>query len=166
GLDIFSTPLRILYTRRMGRVPPSPALPETETALETPGPSAIPGAVKLVGRLTDKLSVGALSALTSANEIPVTIAGGTTAVRLADPTTLFNVLRLKRAAGGNGHAGLVLAATNRFERPSVYGETPEGISICPGAKSPKGEGRCFRDAYVGAIDGRWRSSSGDYSVSG
>src|SRR5262249_21982677 len=37
--------------------------------------------------------------------------------------------------------------------------------LCPGGEQTPLKVRCFHDAYVGGLDGRWRSGSGDYVVS-
>lgn len=168
GFDIFATPLSVLYTRRIGHVPATPAVGSGETLRAGVGASALPGALKLVGRLTDRTSVGLLSTVSARNTVPVSNALGNDELRLADPTTLFNVLRLRRAVGDKGgYLGLIGTATNRFEAPALY-PTVNGEVACPGrtvARASASE-RCFRDAYVGGVDGRWRSASGDYYVSG
>jgi hypothetical protein len=38
--------------------------------------------------------------------------------------------------------------------------------LCPDGAAVLAGGRCFRDAYVGGLDGRWRSPGGDYAVDG
>lgn len=165
GTDTFATMRTLLYTRRIGRQPASPALAAapgtTEALVDAPDPSSIWGAVKLVGRLGKRTTVGLLSALTGPNRagVQVTDAGGarTTRRRLADPLTAFNVLRLRQYTGANSDAGLLFTATNRFE--------PAG-AVCPatGVAAPPGVGRCFNDAYTGSADARWRSPDGDYLV--
>lgn len=166
GFDIFATPFSVLYTRRIGHVPDAPALTEGDLLRAGVGASAIPGALKVVGRLTDRTSVGLLSAISARNTVPVLTGAGSEAERLADPTTLFNVLRTRRAIGGRGgYLGLIGAATNRIESPGLY-PTADGAPSCPGLTSPRMSGRCFRDAYVGGVDGRWRSGSGDFVVGG
>lgn len=165
GLDIFSTPLGVLYTRRIGQVPQLPRLPEGEEPRASVAASAIPAALKVVGRLTNRSSVGLLSAVTARNTLPVGTPGGEQ-FRLADPTTLFNVLRLRRGFGDRGsYLGVIGSATNRFESPGLYPSGPDGAVVCPGGSSLATGARCYRDAYVAGLDGRWRSPSGDYAAS-
>jgi hypothetical protein len=166
GFDIFRTPIAVLYTRRIGTAPGLPALPAGESALEAPGPSSIPAAVKLAGRLGDRVSVGLLSAVTSANEVRVRDAGGGERWRLAAVPTTFNALRVKAGVGAKGHLGAIVSAVNRFERPALFPAAADGTVACPGATTARIGARCFRDAYVAALDGRWRSPAGDYSVNG
>ena len=82
----------------------------------------------------------ALSALTARNQVEVQAPDGSRSHRTADPLSLFNVLRLKRAVGDNGHVGLTATSVARAERAG--------------------------DAHVGALDWRWRSPSGDYVTDG
>jgi hypothetical protein len=167
GADIFATPLQVLYTRRMGHVPASYDLPLGETALTGTGPSAIPAAMKVVGRLTERTSVGLLSVVTAENAIPSRASQGSELRRLVDPTTLFNVLRVRQALGYRGaYVGLIGSATKRMESTQLYPTAADGTFLCPGAVKPEANSRCFRDAYVSGVDGRWRSASGNYAVSG
>ena len=62
---------------------------------------------------------------------------------LAAPATAFNVLRLKRELGGAGHLGIIGTGSTTLD-----------------------DSGAFRDAYLGGLDGRWRSQSADYVVSG
>jgi hypothetical protein len=154
----------VLYTRRLGTAPGLSALPAGETALEAPAPSSIPAALKLAGRLGDRVSVGVLSAITSANQLRVVDGAGAERLRLAAPLTTFNVLRLKATVGSKAHVGAIVSAVNRFERSALYPAAAGGAVACPGETTARVGERCFRDAYVGALDGRWRSPAGDYSV--
>ena len=76
GAEIFESPaplffarsFQLLYTRRIGRRPDAPALRPTpafdDRLVTLPEPSTILGATKLVGRLGQSWSVGAMSAVT------------------------------------------------------------------------------------------------------
>ena len=192
GNDTFSTPFQLLYTRRIGRAPPAPALPIDgpiiETAVHEPGPSTIYGAAKLVSDLGYHLSIGELFALTGKQTVevqPFDVSRGSPLLpplgsrpaggrveRLADPLTSYKELRLKREIGDNSSVGLIAMATNRLEASADYPLVPSETAsrrsdvLCPsGAQIAPGQ-RCFHDAYVGGVDARWRSPSGDYSASG
>jgi hypothetical protein len=140
GLDAFATPVQILYTRRIGRVPLLSELPEGAVLVEAAEPSPIYGAAKLSGQLGGRFTIGALAAVTGATDVTVQASDGSrTPLRLA-PVTGFAALRLKRDLGDNAHVGAMATAVTRFQPAD------------------------FHDAYVAAIDGRWRSPSGDYLV--
>ena len=141
GIDTFVSPeVRLLYTRRIGRAGPAPDLAEGEHLVDLPAPATIYGAVKLTGHLGTRWQVGALSALTARNQLEVEGPDGTRAKRTVDPLSSFNVLRLKRAVGDNGHLGLMATSVVRAERAG--------------------------DAHALALDWRWRSPSGDYATDG
>jgi hypothetical protein len=173
GIDTFASPIQVLYTRRIGRVPPAPALrtsaPFGEQLVDVPDPSTIYGAAKLTGTLGKRWTVGLLSALTAANSVQAQTADGFRLRRTADPLSLYNVARVKLAVGDNAHVGLIATTTNRFESLGTYPITPASdagptLQTCPdGSTGPVGA-RCFHDAYVGGLDVRWRSPSGGYTV--
>jgi hypothetical protein len=172
GIDTFATPqLPMLYTRRIGRMPEAPVLRPGEQLVEQREPSTIYGAMKLAGRFAGSWDVGALSAVTGANEVAVQLPDGARATRTLDPLTAFNVVRLKRVVGGNGHVGLAATAVTRAERtsdnPVVDDRAPlPAQALCPnGARVPVGQ-RCSNDAYAASLDWRWRSPSGDYVTIG
>ncbi len=158
GLDVFATIRPIVYTRRIGRQPPSPGLLSGESLVNLPDPSRIWGAVKMSGTFSGRTTVGVMSAVTGENDVDVQSADGTRAARLADPATAYNVVRLKRLVAANADVGLVATATNRFDRTVPAGQT------CAATLAAPVGGRCTNDAYVLSLDGRWRSHSGDYAV--
>jgi hypothetical protein len=139
GIDVFSSIRPLVYTRRIGRLPPAPTLAANEVMVRNIEPSRIWGAAKLVGTLGGRTTVGMLSALTGENVVEVQDASGIRTQRVLDPWTTHNALRLKRVVGGNADVGLLATASNRF-------------------------GGTTSDAYVASTDGRWRSPSGHYGV--
>ncbi|MFO0755658.1 MAG: DUF5916 domain-containing protein [Byssovorax sp.] len=178
GVDTFSSPFQLLYTRRIGRAPDAPELlsdaPRGEQAVHGPSPSTIVAAAKLVGDLGHRVSVGELVAVTAHQNIEARDARGNTVLRTADPLTSYKVLRLKREIGDNAHVGLMVLSTNRLESAGDYPLLPEygpargnrGFQLCPSGDVVTAGERCFHDAYVAGVDARWRSKSGDYTVSG
>jgi hypothetical protein len=172
GVDTFSTPIQLLYTRRIGRAPAAPALvtgkPIGEVLVHDPVPSIIYGAAKLTGDLGGHWSVGELVAMTGRQRVDAQARNGATVQRLADPFTTYKVLRLKRDIGDNGHVGLMLTATDRLESsydyPLLPGAGPGGrtVQLCPGGELRSPGERCFHDAYLLGVDGRFRSASGEY----
>ena len=161
GIDAFSFPLQVFYSRRIGAAPLAPTGESTQQLVDVPSPATIYGAGKLVGRLGANWTLGALSALTGANTVTVVDATGARSSLLVAPTTAFNVLRLKRELGGAGHIGLMGTGSTPFEGNEVY-----PAMMCPsGAAAPPGT-RCFHAAYVGGVDARWRSPSAEYLATG
>ncbi|MFO0677539.1 MAG: DUF5916 domain-containing protein [Polyangiaceae bacterium] len=174
GKDTFATPLDLLYTRRIGRIAPAnPVLrtgAERELLVDVPTPSTILGATKLVGDLGNRFTVGTLSVLTARNDVQVEDSLGHRTNRLVDPLTGYNVVRLKRDVGDNAYVGVMATSTTRSEptsgAPTTFDETGARRTLCPGGTLVPVGGRCFQDAYVGAVDGRYRSSNGDFAASG
>jgi hypothetical protein len=163
--------LPLVYTKRIGRAPDLPKLrsddPFGEKLVDLPEPSPIYGATKLTGRLSEKISIGQMSALVGPNDVDVDLADGTRLRRRIEPLTAFNVLRLKHDLGDNAHVGTLFTATNRAEDTSRYIGSPytPGNVLCPNQTRPDGSTstievrageRCWHDAYVGSVDGRMR----------
>jgi len=168
GIDAFSFPLQVFYSRRIGAAPIPPTVGSSETLVDVPLPATIYGAAKVVGRLGPAWSIGALSALTAENRVSVIDSMGVTSSRIAAPTTAFNVVRLKRELGNAGHLGLIGTSSATFEDAGNYPADVlnPALQLCPsGVTAPPGA-RCFHDAFVGGVDGRWRSQSAEYVVSG
>jgi hypothetical protein len=194
GIDTFATPRELLYTRRIGRAAEPPALrtsaPFSEQLVDEPNAALIYGASKITGQVSDGWTVGTLQALVAENDVDAQLADGSRQRRLVDPLSSFNALRVKRALDGNGYVGAMLTATTRAEptgrypllppgttssmpstsNPSavVTGQSPAGgtTQLCPDGSSTKPLGRCFDDAYVGAVDWLWRSPGGDWVTGG
>ena len=167
GVDMFSTPIQLLYTRRIGRAPDAPALVSSaEQLVDEPVPSTIYAAAKLTGELGGRWSVGELVAVTGRQTVAVQTANGQRVDRPADPLTAYEVLRLKRDIGEKSYVGLMLTTTTRLESTSAYPAVPGGppTVLCPDGSSAAPGARCYHDAYVAAVDGRWRSESGDYVI--
>ncbi len=189
GIDAFSTPFQLLYTRRIGRAAPIPSLRydaiNSEQLVDVPTPATIYGATKLTGRLGEKWSIGTIQAVTAENDVQVQLANGGRVTRSIDPTSTFNVMRLKRDLGDNASIAVMMTATTHAEATSNYPVVAPGqgvgfpsspSALCPGPveltqvvtlplQVPR-LGRCFNDAYVGAVDWRWRSSNGDWVTGG
>jgi hypothetical protein len=169
GIDAFSTPASILYTRRIGRAPDLPALPDGELPVDAPTPSTIWAAAKLVGTVGKRLTVAGLLALTGRNAIDAQQASGVRLPRFADATTLYDVLRLKLAVLRNTEIGALFTGTERFEPTGLYPIVPISNAgpthaLCPDGSWVGVNSRCMHDAYVAGVDGRWRSPSGAYTL--
>lgn len=170
GRGTFSTPLQIFYSRRIGRAVPSPELrtgaPFSERLVEAPEPARILGATKLVGRIGDAWEVGTLSALVAPSKVSVQLPDGSRVRRTVDPFASYQVLRLKRELAENAHVGVMWTQVTRADNAADHPLLPDGRQLCPDGLSVAPGTRCFRDAYTGSVDARWRSNDGDYAVAG
>src|SRR5262249_53398253 len=63
GMELFQTPVQVLYTRRIGRVPDAPATPAGVTVTRNAAPAPILGAAKLIAN-AGAVDLAALSVLT------------------------------------------------------------------------------------------------------
>ncbi|HXU01081.1 MAG TPA: DUF5916 domain-containing protein, partial [Polyangia bacterium] len=158
GIDVFSTPRSLVYTRRIGQQPASPTLATGQTLVAQPEPSPLYGAAKLVGTIGARTTVGLISAITGPNDVEIDSGGGVRETRRLDPWTTYNILRVKRKLPANTEVGVLASAANRFETPLPVN------AVCPVSGQPTTDGRCFNDAYVFSTDGRWRSGAGNYAV--
>jgi Domain of unknown function (DUF5916) len=173
GIDAFSFPMQVFYSRRIGSAPVAPSLrsdaSSSEELVDVPTPATIYGAGKLVGRLNPNWTIGALSALTAANHVSIyDNVNATTTERLAAPITAFNVLRLKRELGAGGHIGIIGTGSSTYESDGGYPPLMTGSfrELCPSGATPLIGSNCFHDSYVGGLDGLWRSPSSAYVVNG
>jgi hypothetical protein len=165
GIDTFATMRQLLYTRRIGHQPATPTRAGSERFIDLPEPSPIYGAAKLVGTIGGRTTLGLLSAVTGGNDVVVRTMESPTrtldVTRHAEPPSAYHVLRLKRLVAANAEVGVLATATNRWEPLYAPGQVCDATGVAPAA-----DGRCTNDAYAAAADGRWRSASGDYAVSG
>lgn len=176
GTDIFATPMRLFYSRRIGAVPLPPMWDANTTEMLTGylGPSSIYGALKYLGTLGEHVSVGVLSSLVAPNEVEVaphsevppginqTPSSRWLPARLLAPMTLYGIERIKLTITKGAFIGLTATQTNRFETTSKY-PLVAGALACPSGERANPAGRCTNDSYALALDGGWRK--GDYSLS-
>src|SRR5262249_37047303 len=141
GSDLFATPIQLLYTRRIGRVP--------ETSEVAP-PATVLAAGKLIAT-AGPVDVGALSVATGEVDTNGTMDA---------PSASHHVVRVR----GTGH-GITLGALGTAQ---LQADDPmkhpivNGMSQCQaGALVTFGE-RCSHDAVTGGVDGAWRSPEGTY----
>jgi len=138
-----------------------------EQLVDLPEPSTIYGASKLTGRLSEKVSIGTLSALVGENTVKVQGPNGDRTKRVVEPLTAYNVLRLKRDIGDNAHVGLLMTSVTRAEDTSAYVpslDTP-GRFVCPNQTSTVGFGEAASTMRTTAgLDARIRK--GEWVTSG
>lgn len=174
GIDTFATPMQLLYTRRIGRVPAAPTLRSdptlNEQLVDVPLPSTIYGAAKVTGRFADRWMIGAIEAVTGRNDVQVQLADRSRPRRLVDPLTSYSFLRLRRDLGDNADLGISTAITARAEPVDDYplagGSHSPSTELCPNGITAPRASRCFNNAYVGAMDWRWRWGGGDWVTGG
>jgi Domain of unknown function (DUF5916) len=192
GIDAFTTPFQLLYSRRIGAAPPIPSLRtddvNRELLVDAPEASTIYGATKLTWRVANTWSVGTLQAVTAPNSVQVQLGDGSRVTRTVSPLSAFTVVRVKHDMGENAEVGVTTTSVTHAERTTNYpsvaaspgdaggaGETgattlcPTPLQLTPFVQIPlqvRPSGVCFNDAYVGAIDWRWRAPGGDYVTGG
>jgi hypothetical protein len=194
GVDVFATPIQLLYTRRIGRAPSPPRVregsPFEERVARLPTARTIYGASKLSGQIAKGWSVGTLQAVTGAATVDIEDVSGERKPRRVEPLTAHQVLRLRRDIGDNGHLGVMMTATTYAENPDAYPpvapsvDSPITTQLCPNAVDPTNPvrsirpssrsgplfaplgSRCFNNAFVGGVDWRWRSSDGAWAAMG
>jgi hypothetical protein len=163
GADVFKTPLPLFYTRRIGSAPAAPALPESEAATRSPRPAPIWAATKLVGQ-AGRVTLGQMMALTGPATVPARDGAGESVDRHAAPTTGYAALRAAVRVGQKSHVGVIATTATRLEASERY-PLVDGRALCPSGELLAPASRCTHDAHVAAIDGTWRSSSGDWLIS-
>lgn len=168
GLDLFGTPMPLLYTRRIGRGVSAPALPGDDRLVEPAEPVPIYAATKLSGEVGGGLSVAQLSAVTGQSTVLVRRADGREVQRVAEPLSAFQALRLRKDVGERAQLGLFLSSVSRLEAEGTYPDSGDRdalgrpLALCPSGDEVPFGARCTNDAYVGSLDARLRSASGDY----
>ncbi|HEU0035364.1 MAG TPA: DUF5916 domain-containing protein [Kofleriaceae bacterium] len=158
GLDLFQTPIQLLYTRRIGETAATPALPDGATLLRPVGNASVLGAAKLVGSVRG-VDIGALSAVTGG--VDALTDGGTlvAAAPAAHHVARIRVTRDQIAVGAIGTAHTI------FEDPARRPPLVDGV-LCPSGDVVMAGGRCEHDAYAGGVDGAWRSDEGTWTAAG
>lgn len=173
GIDTFGAQFQLFYTRRVGRPPPAPVLRENapyyERLIQDPSAPPIYGALKLLGTLGRRVTIGAFVALLGKAEGTIEDAGRNTLSRVTEPLRLQSVARLKVAVGDNAHVGFTGTAVNNFDQAGDAPLIQSSIYSLPHRLCPSGDilsfgHGCFHHAYVAALDGRWHSRGGDYTL--
>jgi hypothetical protein len=154
GLDVFQTPIQMLFTRRIGEVAPAPAVPMGVMQLRPTGPAPVLGAAKILGN-TLGIDLGALSAISGS--VDATTDAGSLP---ASPLTADSVVRMRTTRGGMTVGALATAHATR-EEVARYPSVAAG-ALCPGGDVVMANQRCTHDAYTAGLDGAWRSDHGDY----
>lgn len=166
GMDLFQTPIQLLYTRRIGRTAAAPVLPDGVTQLQPAGAASVLGAAKLVAS-AGGVELAALSALTG--DVDAKVAGAVADGAAPDevPAALGASHHVVRARVGGDGVTIGALGTAQLQRdagaraPSVTG----GALCFTGAIVPPGA-PCGHDAYAGGVDAAWRSQSGTWAASG
>jgi Domain of unknown function (DUF5916)/Carbohydrate family 9 binding domain-like len=150
--DIFTTPLQVFYSRRIGQplagVYPGAPIADRGEALTAAEESSVPGiygAGKLTGRLTERVSMGALFAVTGPERVSAAGAGG--AARTVDvaPARSQAAVRGLYSFGSASSVGMVATAATR-----LGGDVQDAYAN--------------HDEYVQGVDGQWQSRDGHWRV--
>lgn len=156
GLDVFQTPIRLLYTRRIGETVESPALPDGAAQLRPVGAAPVLGAAKVLGNVRG-VELGALTAVT--DEVnAVTDMGDVQAQSIAS----HHVGRV-RVTTDNFTIGALATARMNHEDASRYPAAMSGV-VCPSGDTVMVGARCAHDAYAAGLDAAWRSKDGAWTA--
>lgn len=130
GADIFSTPIQLLYSRRIGRQPGHFSLPGDSEEISRPESSTILGAAKITGKTQSKTSFGIMEAVTAPEYATIqrTITDSTGGIEhveedehLIEPLTNYFAGRVQQdLLDGNSTLGVLLTSVNRREAESAY----------------------------------------------
>jgi len=134
---------QLFYSRRIGETAPSPTLAPGETLVSRPLALDILGAAKFTGKYDNGLNVGLLAAETESASAHVRAADGSISSRQVAPTADSAVARVLEQIGSHGS---YLGAFS-----SMYVARGDGGG---------------RRAYVGALDGTWKSNDGSMQADG
>ena len=134
----------LFYSRRIGRVPQGTATLTDNEFSESPAAATILGAAKLTGRV-GRFSVGALSALTTAEYATIAAPGLLNRTQAIEPMGGYSVVRARREFANQSNVGFMMTSTNR--------KLVSDVSFIP------------EDAYTGGVDYDIRFSP-RYNVSG
>ncbi len=156
GLDLFQTPIGLLYTRRIGAAVESPALSDGTTQLRPVGAAPVLGAAKVLGNVRG-VELGALSAVTDEVNAP-TDAGDVQAQSIAS----HHVARVRVTKNQLAIGALGTARVNH-EDASRYPSIMTG-ALCPSGDVVTAGARCAHDAYVASLDAAWRSKGGEWTA--
>jgi hypothetical protein len=121
----------LFYSRRIGRAPQGAATLGDGEYADGPAAATILGAAKLTGRI-GKFSIGALSALTTAEEALIAGPSLTRRTQVIEPTAGYSVVRARREFANQSNIGFMLTSTNR--------KLVSDVSFLP------------EDAYTGGVD--------------
>ncbi len=121
GAGMFSTPIQLFYSRRLGAPPPDPGLGDTEVVRRGPTATPILSAAKVTGRSSGGLSVGVIDAALLPTEFVIEDeATGIREYRDGSSWTNASVLRLNTEPTGSSTFGLMATALNPADNNGSY----------------------------------------------
>ncbi|MCG8556121.1 MAG: carbohydrate binding family 9 domain-containing protein [Proteobacteria bacterium] len=151
GVDLFTTPLDVFYSRRIGSLTGTTA----GTVLDTGSPARVLMASKLLARAGERGALGTLVALTGKRYVRVAVPDtGLVARQQVVPRYAYTLLRGTFDLPYAGYVGLLAGSRNALES-GLEAPWPS----CPDAQQPVA-GRCFHDSYLVAADMLARSRDG------
>ena len=162
-LDAYGEPTSTqpFYSRRIGAAVGNPVVTEGSRLEQLPEPAGVLGAAKLTGR-AGPVELALLDGLADSETIGITSPGGTTSPSRLVPLSNYAVALARVPFARGARVGVMATSVLRAEEPNsidVQGLCPDGY--------PRGnDGRCFHDALAGALDVRWQSPSGTWSMTG
>lgn len=164
GADLFAlhdhlggtTETQLFYSRRIGEVLGVPELADGEVVVARPVANDIWAAVKLTGRLSDRVSVAFLDAVTRQQDATIEAPDGTRRGASVAPLSNFAVARLRAQLPAGLTAGATATSVARHGRARV------GTAGCAGPTTA----RCAGEAVTGGVDVAWTSPDGAWVGAG
>lgn len=164
GADLFAlhdhlggvTETQLFYSRRIGGIFGGPELAEGEVVTEQPVANDIWAAVKLTGRVGDRVSVALVDAVTRQQDATIEAADGTRREVSVAPLSNFAVARLRAALP----AGLTVGVTGT----NVTRDALDRVATA-GCAGPT-TARCAGEAATGGVDVAWTSPDGAWVGAG
>ena len=169
GADYFSlqdaygdpTPAQPFYSRRIGAAVPNPVVVQGSQFAQLPDPAGVLGAAKLTGRVRS-VELALLDGVADSESIGIANPGGESVSSRLVPLSNFAVGLFRVPFAPGAQVGAMATSVLRAEAPGSI----DVQHLCPDGFPRGSDGRCFHDALTGAIDLRWQSPAGAWTVAG
>ena len=158
--DVFGEPqaAQLFYSRRIGAGIASPLVPAGASQLETPERARLLGAVKLSGKLGDRVSLALLDGLSASEQATLSLGPGSQFAEGLVPLTNTVAGRVLFSAGAGLTAGATVTGVWRAEERGQLGFS----GTCPAGTPAGADGRCLHDAVAASVDLRWQDDEGGF----
>lgn len=124
GAEIFQTPLQLLYTRRIGQAPPTPAAGDGETVQETASVARIIAGGKVTGR-QGRTAIGLLAVGVDDTQALIRRSDGILRQEETSPDTFLGAMRLRQAFGARSQVGGLVTWVGRDGQADAVAGGPD-----------------------------------------
>lgn len=147
---------QLFESRRIGASAPRATGPGGNTVVDAPEQVRLLGAVKLTGKVTDRVALAVVDAVTASESAVLRAPDGSTLLEPLAPATNLLAARAQVLPDPRWTLGMMATHVLRFEPPGSL--LLDGR--CPGRLAPGEDGRCTHDAFTALLDARWESEDG------